>query len=425
MTTAMLCIGDELLDGRISDTNTRAVARLLRRAGQTLACASVCPDERPEMLRQIRALARAHDVVLVTGGLGPTQDDLTREVMAQAAGAQLVFEPAAWERMRERFEARGLELTQNNRRQCLFPQGAQLLPNDVGSAMGFRVRIDGADFYCMPGVPSECAWMMEHAVLPHLDARPPGHTRQFHVFGMAESHVEDALEGIEDMAQAHDVRVAYCAGAHRIEITLDAPTPEALGPLTQMITRALGPQIVGDEDGDLRARLAHALTQAGHTVSTAESCTAGGIAAALTDRPGSSAWFERGWVTYANDAKVDMVGVHPMMLEHFGAVSPQVVLQMAAGAQQRAGSTYALAVSGIAGPGGGSAHKPVGTVHFALASPDGCWHMQRVFAGRARAQVRSRTVETALAMLWWGIEGTLGQREDVSGPLPAREVLKG
>lgn len=361
----------------------------------------------------------------MTGGLGPTQDDITREVLADIADVDLVFEQFAWEKMRERFEKRGLELTPNNRRQCLFPRGSTPLTNDVGSAMGFDMKVGDATFFCMPGVPTECAWMMQHVVVPALAGQNPEHVEQFHVFGMAESHVEDALEGIEPLALKQGARVAYCAGSHLIEITITGPTAEALAPLRDKIQGALGAQIVGDHTGDLRTRLARTLTEAGHTVSTAESCTGGAIAAALTDRPGSSAWFERGWVTYANDAKMDMVGVHEVMLEHFGAVSPQVVLQMAAGAQQRAGSTYALAVSGIAGPGGGSEEKPVGTVHFALASPQGCWHMKRVFHGRSRSTVRSRTVETALAMLWWSIQGTLEHREHVSGPLPARDILKG
>lgn len=425
MTIAVLCVGDELLDGRISDTNTRTIAQHLRRGGHTLASASVCPDDPQVMARHILAMASTHATVLMTGGLGPTQDDITREVLAQAAGVKLVFKAEAWEVMQARFEARGLALTQNNRRQCLFPKGSTLLPNDAGSAMGFRVQIADATFFCMPGVPSECAWMMQHVVMGALSGQTPEHVEQFHVFGMAESHVEHALEGIEALALEQRARVAYCAGSHIIEITITARSAEALAPLRAMIQGALGAQIVGDHEGDLRARLAGALTQAGHTVSTAESCTGGAIAAALTDRAGSSAWFERGWVTYANEAKMDMVGVHEVMLEHFGAVSPQVVLQMAAGAQARAGSTYALAVSGIAGPGGGSDDKPVGTVHLALASPQGCWHMQRLFAGLSRAAVRSRTVETALAMLWWSIEGTLEHREDVSGPLPAREILRG
>lgn len=423
----ILCIGEELLDGRISDINTKNIAKLLSGVGLLPTQSATVGDSMEVGVAQLNHMSDQHDILIVTGGLGPTRDDITRDMVAQWMGVTLVFDEEAYERMKARVDARGYEMPPNNRRQCFFPEGATILHNGVGSASGFAVNHRDTLCFFLPGVPKECCWFVEHAICPSL-AETYGEQsliqHQHHVLGMPESQVEDRLKGIDQLVEMHGVTLAYCAEFPIIEITLSAPTAAQIEPINQWIEDHLNGYLVGDHERDLRRLVADALIANNATVATAESCTAGGIGAALTDLSGSSAWFEQGFITYANSAKMSMVGVTKEALEAYGAVSAQVVCQMANGAVRKSRQInpghdrpiFALAVSGIAGPTGATPGKPVGTVQFALQTPEGCYQMCKHFKGLGRDRVRQITIHMALAFLLWYLDGSLDVHEDVAGP---------
>ena len=425
MRVSMICIGDELLDGRVADQNTRQAGQVLGELGLELERVTLLGDDPAALVEELAQAASRDDVVLVSGGLGPTQDDVTRQVAAQLLGVSLVLDPRALERMEERFAARGLEVTPNNHRQCLFPQGSQVLLNEVGSASGFMAQHQGAQLFFMPGVPRECAWFLSGPIRQQLSSQAQGAwplRRRLEVFGLAESHVEAKLDGIEALARAHGAKVAYCARAPIVELTLKARSPEGLRALEHLVHARLGSRVVGQDDEDLVGQLARLLTQRGERVTTAESCTGGGVAQALTGVAGSSGWFDMAWVTYSDQAKQRLVGVSPEALAARGAVSARVAAQLALGARHQAGSTYGLSVTGIAGPSGATPGKPVGTVCFGLSAPEGVYVHRELLLGRTREQVRQVSVYTALAILLWRLRGQLDGLPALSGPWSEAQV---
>jgi nicotinamide-nucleotide amidase len=417
----MVSIGDELLDGRIADGNLQTVGRLLGERGMRLMAHWTVADQEDAIAEAVLAASRVGELVLTTGGLGPTADDVTRQAVARAAGVGLERDEEAAERMAARFAARGAVMTANNAQQALFPVGSRVLQSEVGTAAGFVTRVGGAQVVSMPGVPRELEWFMQTYVLELVGgAGWSKASRQY--FGVGESQLEAALDGIEAIAARVSGRVGYRACYPELYVTLSAPQAEGLAELVAHVDARAKRWEVGADGEWLLARLGRLLKERGETVTTAESCTAGGIARALTEIGGSSAWYERGWVTYANEAKEELVGVERAALEAHGAVSERVVCQMAAGARTRARATWGLAVSGVAGPGGGSEAKPVGTVHFGLAGPQGVWHYRGFFPGRDRGLVREGTVYMALALLLWKLEGRLESWEGVTGPKSDEEV---
>ncbi len=413
MRIAMVCVGDELLDGRVTDANTREVARALGERGLELSRAVILPDDLDALSQTLDLLAREHEVVMVSGGLGPTQDDRTREAAAALIGQPLEVDERSRELLLARFAERGVAVTQNNARQWLFPRTAEVMANGAGTAAGFAIQHAGATLYFLPGVPRELAWYLRGPLIDRI--APEAQAReQIALFGLPESHVEDALTGIEALAAQLSGRVAYCASYPVIEVTIKAPDAERVAQLSAFVRARVGAWEIGSGGELLAARVGRLLEDRDATVTTAESCTGGLLAGALTEVPGSGGWFETGFVTYAKSAKVALVGVQTQALESFGAVSAQVVCQMAQGARQRASATYGLAISGIAGPDP-TEGKPVGTVHFALATPGGVWHERALFRGRDRAGVRVASVYTALRMLLWELEGRLIPSVDRSG----------
>lgn len=425
MRVGMICIGDELLDGRTQDRNIQAAGKSLGALGLELERAWVVLDGQDTIREALEEASAMLDVVLVSGGLGPTADDVTREAAAALVAQPLVESAEAKALLEQRFATRGIVVTGNNARQCLFPQGAQVILNGVGSAAGFRLEHQQAELYFVPGVPRECAWFLEQPIHEALQARVQGrwpHRRSVQVFGLPESHVELKLDGIEELAKDVGGKVAYCARFPIIEVTLKAEHAEGLQALEQLVEERLEAWLVGDEAEDLAARVGRLLIEADARVTTAESCTAGMIAAALTETPGSSAWLDMGFVTYSNQAKQTLVGVQPQTLERFGAVSLQVAGQMAAGARERAEATFALAVSGVAGPGGGSEAKPVGTVCFALSAPEGTYLYRALFKNRERGPIRTLTTYTALTLLLWRLQGRLMEHDEVMGPFPQEQI---
>ncbi|MEZ4461091.1 MAG: CinA family nicotinamide mononucleotide deamidase-related protein [bacterium] len=415
-----IAIGDELLDGRVVETNANWLGGQAFERGATLSRVTTVADD---VLDIEGALEEAGgQIVVVCGGLGPTSDDVTRDAVARWLKTELVEDGPSKTRLEQRFAKRGITVTANNYRQVLFPRTAEILPTDVGSAAGFCVRLELRTFFFFPGVPSEFRWFFDTYVAPEL---PGGQaTRcQLHFFGRGESALEDDLQGLDALSEAHHVRVGYRATYPLIEIKL-AGTPAGVEAVRAFVLDKVGHYNVGEDNETLAARVGRLLNDRDATITTAESCTAGGIAAAITDVSGSSRWFERGFVTYSNDAKTEMLGVRAATLEAYGAVSAPTVCQMAAGARARANADVAVAVSGIAGPGGGTPEKPVGTVHFSVATRSEVWHYRAVFAGRSRDQVRQSAVYTALALVLALLEDK-PHRFELDGPYDPTDVLSG
>ncbi len=414
---SMICVGDELLDGSIRDLNMRTLGSVLVDHGLKLDSSKVIRDG-VDLISE--ALEKAVGIVVVSGGLGPTQDDVTRDGAAAWAGVQLAEDRESLETLRRRFEERNYPFTDNNRRQAFFPVGADILPNPRGSAPGFKLKVAGTTAYFFPGVPSEFQAFCETHLAPEL-AQGTGVRTRLYFHGLGESQLETRLDGIEALAKELGSRVGYRADYPEIEVKLAADSDEALESAVAFVESKIGLYAIGRDDEDISTRVGRLLMEQGATVTTAESCTAGGIAAKITDISGSSSWFEQGFVTYSNAAKHALIGVSNQTLERYGAVSAQVVTQMAAGARERAGATHALAVSGIAGPGGGTAEKPVGTVHFGLASPEGVYHQLIHFRVRTRERIRAGTVYSALAMLLWRLDGQ-SEHPNVRGPFAVEDV---
>jgi nicotinamide-nucleotide amidase len=417
-----LCIGDELLDGRIADKNAAWLGARAAEHGSDLESVRIVGDDLDLIVAALEQASRDSDLIVVSGGLGPTADDITRDAAATWVGAELELDEQLLETLERRFAERGYPFTPNNRRQCMFPQGADILQTRVGTAAGFAVEKNGCRALFFPGVPPEFRWFVETYILPKIGQHEGRrHRERLAFYGLGESQLESKLDGIEELAKEVGARVSYRAEYPVIEVNLKAIDEASLDRMRDHVLERVGPWLVAQGDETFAERLGQALLDHEATVTTAESCTAGRVAAKLTEISGSSGWFERGFLTYANDAKTDMLGVKPEILESFGAVSPQTVCQMAAGARAAAGATYAVATSGIAGPTGGTPDKPVGTVHFALATPDGVWHRHVAFSNRGRDRVLTASVYTVLSLLLWELEGRLDEHR-VDGPFSDDEV---
>ncbi len=315
--------------------------------------------------------------MLCTGGLGPTLDDLTTEVAAEVLGVGLKLDQQALETMQGLWSRRGRPMPENNRRQALLPEPAEVLPNPIGTAPGFTVRIDRAHFFFMPGVPREMKQMFAEQVKPRIEGLRADHSvfdvRVLRSFGLAESAADEALAGLE--ARFPGVKLGFRAHFPEIQIklTVQGPDRDAVRGLLDAaevdVRGRLGAHVFST-GAPMEEVVGDGLRRARATLATAESCTAGLVSQKITEVAGSSEYFDRGFVTYTNQAKMEMLGVAEEILREHGAVSEPCAQAMAEGARARAGTTYALSVTGLAGPGGGTADKPVGLVFVGLAAPD-------------------------------------------------------
>lgn len=412
ITVSYLAIGDELLDGRVQDSNLGRLGRCLDRFGARIHAGHVTTDDRDAIRRTLDRATEdeAVDVVVVSGGLGPTRDDVTRYAAADWAGRQMALDGDRLERLKELFEQAGYTFTPNNRRQCEFPEGAEVLQSNVGTASGFRLAEGGTEVYFFPGVPSEFQWFLDNFLEPRFVDDPdmqPWAKATLSFLGPGESSLETRLEDLLQAGEDAGAEIRFLAHAPLVTMEVSAPEEEVVQQVREAVMERSGDWVLYEDDEGTAALLGRLLKERGQTVATAESCTAGWISKELTDTAGSSSWFEYGFVTYADRAKRDLLGVREATLEAHGAVSRETVREMAEGARERSEADWALAVSGIAGPGGGTPEKPVGRVHFALAGPDGTLHHRASFRDRGRDYIRRATVITALAGLIWTLENKL------------------
>lgn len=404
-----LCTGDELLTGLTSDTNSRFFqALLLERCGLTVRRSTVVGDVREDLIEALDTLAARCDVVLVSGGLGPTTDDLTIECAAEAAGVQLLEDPVVMEHIRARFEKRGIALTENNRRQARVPKGSEAVLNAEGSAPLVIQRRGACTLFFVPGVPREYRHLVESFVIPRLEAMTASSrstvTRLavLKTMGVPESHLDAKVQPL--LAKHPAVTFGYRTHAPENHLKLMA-TGSSVDEVERVLAAAerdaralLGDVVFGAGDDTLAKVVGRALFEKRLTLAIAESCTGGLISAACTEVPGASDWFIGGAATYAPSAKTTWARVPQALIEAHGVVSAPVAEAMAVGVREVLGATCGLSITGYAGPSGGDAVNPVGTVFIGVATPAGVAVEKHRFGGD-RERVRLFAAATALDAL--------------------------
>jgi nicotinamide-nucleotide amidase len=419
MNASSLSVGDELVLGQTVDTNSAWISQQLAAVGCGILGHQTVGDDQALIESAIVQAAAVAEVIILSGGLGPTEDDLTRQAIAAVLKTDLVEDERWTTEVRSFFQKLGRQMPERNRIQSMIPRGAEMIWNTNGTAAGVRAEIPKAVgdakamLFAVPGVPKEMKAMFNRDVLPWIRERSGGAvilSRTLHTFGLGESAIADKLGDLMTRGRNPSVGTTVSGGIVSLRVNARFEKLEEaqreLETTSAACRTALGDLIFGQDDMTLGEVLAKMLLAhpSKPTVATAESCTGGIAAKMLTDTPGSSAYFRYGWVTYANDAKTKLLGVPEEILKAHGAVSEQTVRAMASGARERASATYALSISGIAGPDGGTPEKPVGTVWFALAHPTGVTARRFVLTGD-REMIRDRAAKMALTMLRFALLG--------------------
>lgn len=404
MSCAIVAIGTELVRGEIFDTNSRWLSSQLTALGFEVTELASTDDDEGRIVAMLRRVGSVHDVVITTGGLGPTSDDLTTRAVATALGVELVRDEASVEAIRRRFQMIGRPMSETNLKQADFPAGAEVLPNDRGTAPGFTITLGRAHLFVLPGVPHEMEAMFRQQVAPRVAPLAPGNTCQLRLqtFGLPESQVQERLADLEE--QLPDVKVGYRLRFPEIEVKLLARADDFTG-AEQLARRALaeaqrrlGDAAFGEDDDTLSAAVGRALRERNLTIAVGESCTGGLVGALLTSVPGSSDYLLLDAVTYSNGSKEKVLGVRQEVLRAHGAVSEEVACAMAEGVKRLSGADYAVSITGIAGPGGATDGKPVGTVWWAIATGDSTVTMHRRLVGD-RERIQRLAAHVALDMV--------------------------
>jgi nicotinamide-nucleotide amidase len=422
LNAAILAIGDEIVGGITVDTNSSFLSERLRAIGVEPVGILAAPDDETAIVRTFERALEDAEVVISTGGLGPTADDLTTTCVARLAGRPLQLHEPSLRAIEERFRAVGREMSPNNRRQAMLPEGCTVVPNPNGTAPGFICPVERGGVLrhviSLPGVPRETHVMVDETVIPWLEARSADRrfaSRVYSTFGLPESQLDEMLAGVVANGEA---RLAFRAAFPRIQarVTVSGP-PDAdlearLDELDRRVRERLGTHLYAVGDEGMEETVGRLLAERGLTLAVAESCTGGLIGHRLTDIAGSSSYFQLGVVTYSNEAKQSLLGVRAETLAEHGAVSLQTAEEMAAGARRLGGSDLGLATTGIAGPGGGTPGKPVGTVCIGLAWEGGAWSHRYQLGDRSREWVKGMTAQVALDRLRrWLLDEGRGDRD--------------
>jgi nicotinamide-nucleotide amidase len=405
MRAALINTGTELLLGDVQDAHLAFIAREIFPLGLRILERRTVPDT-DAIRRTLTELFPHCEILFVTGGLGPTTDDITREMVAESVGLELRQDPQLLAWLQQRLQVRAIKWTSGIARQAEVLPGAHVLPNENGSASGFYLkaninpRIPSPHVFVLPGPPRELQPMFRKFALPILHsiiAAPlPVERRSYRIAGIGESLVEKAIG--EKVLAIPGIELGYCARPGEVEVRIIGE-PDAIQKADAVIRDDLGVSVFSTHDETLEAVVVKLLKQRKETLATAESCTGGFIANCVTNVSGASEVFLAGYVTYANSAKSDVLGVDPKLLEKHGAVSDHVARAMAEGARSRSDSTYGVATTGIAGPNGGSDEKPVGTVYIALASADSKTVAKKFFFPTDRETFKQLAAQTALNLL--------------------------
>lgn len=406
MSAEIICVGTELLLGDILNSNAQFIAQQLAQLGIPHYYQTVVGDNPERLKRVIEIAASRVEILIFTGGLGPTPDDLTCETIADYFGVPLIEDPEIIEDIREKFTQRGRVMSPSNRKQALIPQGAQILPNLTGTAPGIiwqpRPNLTILTF---PGVPSEMHQMWQDTAVPFLKSQGWGkeiiYSRSLKFWGVGESVL---AEKVSDYLSLSNPTVAPYAGKGEVRLRICAKAPdtvtaeELIAPVEKRLKEIGGLDYYGVDGETLASVVGKLLRLSGTSLSVAESCTGGGLGQMLTEIPGSSDYFWGGVIAYDNSVKVRLLGVDPGDLDQFGAVSPVVAQQMATGVKNSLGTSWGLSITGVAGPTGGSETKPVGLVYIGLSGPNHQVHSYECRFGTMRSRTLVRYLATANAL---------------------------
>ena len=406
MKAEILSIGSELTSGKNLDTNSQWLSQRLAELGISVGFHITVADDLDDNVAAIRIATERSDLVLITGGLGPTQDDLTREALARVAGVDLVFHQQSFEIIQQMFTRRNRIMPERNRVQALYPAGAEPLANDHGTAPGIYQRLGKSHVFALPGVPSEMMPMFEEQVKPRLARLGVGGgvlvQRKINCFGTGESHIEEKLYDLTRRGHVPEVGITVSDATISLRILARAENHEAaqaqIAPIENIIRERLGDLVFGVEDEELQHAVVHLLAEKRQSLATAESVTCGLIARKIGQVAGASEWYRGGVVAYQNQVKIEVLGVPAKLIEEHDVISAPMVEAMAVGVRARLHSDLAVATVGIAGPGGGAPEKPVGLVYAALASNDGVRSQSFSWTG-TREEVQNRTAKLALNMV--------------------------
>lgn len=405
MEVELITIGDEIITGHTIDTNAAYMATRLVDNGFVVRYRTSVGDNAEDMEEAFRQALKRVDIVLTTGGLGPTDDDITKRSIVKVFKRNLIFHEDVLEDIRARYAARGIDMPAINQNQALLPQGATFFPNAYGSAVGICIAEQGRIFISLPGVPFEMRQILDDHVIPYLRGVGDRHALKVikvRTTGIIESKIAEIIVG--DLKLEPGVRLAYLPGYRGVDLrviatgdTQEEADEKARG-LVRFLEEKVGNYVYGYDDDTLDEVVGQLLKDNDRTLSVAESCTAGLLGAAITSVPGASVYFKGGVLAYANDVKIRQLGVPADIIEQHGAVSEACAIAMAAGCRERFETDYALSITGIAGPDGGTDEKPVGTVWIGLATARE-QHAKCLHLGGLRDSIRKRSVFGALEML--------------------------
>ncbi len=402
MSAEIITIGTELLHGLVRETNSVRIVEQLASIGIEVFYQTSVGDDAARMGEAFRTAEHRASVIVVTGGLGATPDDLTRKAIATVFRRRLVLDETVLDKIRARFRERGVEMPAINESQALVPKGAKIIENPRGLAPGLHFSHAESEYFFLPGVPAEAEAMLDQYVIPFLRAGRAGPSlarRVIRTVGISESALAERFQAVE--AEETMVKIGYLPHSSGVDVTLAAVSPDtawladAIDRCEQRIRELAGEHVYGGAGTTLSAVVGGLLVERKLTIATAESFTGGGLGALIVSTPGASRYFLGGVVAYSNRAKQELLGVKATTIERQGAVSAEVAEEMATGARKRFESNLALSSTGIAGPGGGSAEKPVGLVYLGIASSKGTRSVRHVLGG-TREEVTARSSAYAL-----------------------------
>lgn len=407
MKATIITIGDEILIGQILDTNSRYISRALNTHGIVVEERTSIGDNRQQIIETLdRALAQS-EVVIITGGLGPTKDDITKHTLCDYFGSTLRYDEVEAEHIRTMLAARNIAFNELNRGQAMVPECCTVLHNAHGTAPGMWFEKEGRVVVSLPGVPFEMQHLIDESVMPrlaaHFELREIVH-RTMITFGIAESILAERISAWEEALPEY-IHLAYLPAPNVVRLRLSAYEVEGrrvrneIDALFEKLRTIIPDNIAGFEDASVEELVHNILTERGETLAVAESCTGGAIASKFTAQAGASAYFLCGVVSYSNESKSNVLGVKMSDIAQYGAVSEQVAIAMAQGVKGVSGANFAISTTGIAGPSGGSKEKPVGTVWIGIATPNKCYAVKKN-CGTDRSQIISRATAYAISMLY-------------------------
>ncbi len=415
MEAELITIGDEILIGQTIDTNSAWMAKELYKLGIKVAQINSIKDEEPEILQALEQAGQRNKLVLITGGLGPTKDDITKRVLCKYFNTKLVRDLSIEQKIKAYFGSRGRQILESNLRQADLPASCIVLPNELGTASGMWFEKQKTVYVSMPGVPYEMKGLMSDEVLPRIQSHfvlPKLYHKTIMTEGLGESFLAEIIKEWESNLEFENIKIAYLPSPGIVKIRLSA-SGDSLDQLKRKVNwkaeelKGLLPQYVfGEDDISMEQAIGDLLVKSNKTVSTAESCTGGSIAKLLTAIPGSSIYFMGSIISYSNQSKINLLHVEEEILNRHGAVSEQLVTQMAEGARQKLKTDYAIATSGVAGPEGGTDEKPVGTVWIAVASKAGTYAKKFQFEKNRKRNILRASL-AGLSMLRRIIKGQI------------------